>query len=506
MKLSVSEIASAVGGNIIYGDERLIVKNISLNSREMKGDDLFVPVIGEKVDAHRFILQAAENGAVCAFTSRHRSFEEFKDGFYDKNADGHNAELPEALKESNFALISVDNTVSALQALGSYYRDNYVKIPYIGVTGSVGKTTTREMIAAALSAGFKVYATKGNSNSQVGVPITVTETDPCAKVGVIELGMSEFGEMNRISKVAKPDIAVITNIGVSHINQLKTRENIMKEKLHITDGMRDGGTLILNGDDEYLRDLDMEKLHSLSIAEGKELRILFYGRGENCDFRAYDISIKGGYPEFSITDKRTGETARRRLSVMGDHMILNAAASVCAASLCGIRIEDSFEALSGFSGMKGRGEIHEKDGITIIDDSYNAAPASMKAGLKVLWDMPVKKRKIAVLADMLELGENEAAYHREVGEYMAENRMIPDGILLLGDLSANIADGFAEYAKKNTEERAACNAGETAPFIRHFSDISELTEFLRTYLCEGDTVLFKGSNSMGLSRAVKEFI
>ena len=506
MELSVSEISAAVGGRIIYGDENIKVKNISLNSRVMKGDDLFVPVIGERVDAHRFILQAISNGAVCSFTSRHKSLEDLKkdfgeneSGFICDEAFSENSEKTEKKPHSlthSFALISVDDTVAALQALGAYYRDNYVKIPFVGVTGSVGKTTTREMIASALSAGFRVYATKGNSNSQVGVPITVTETDSDAQIGVIELGMSEFGEMTRISNVAKPDTAVITNIGISHINQLKTRENILIQKLHITDGMRSGGVLILNGDDEYLKDIDEKKLHEYGIAEDKELKLLFYGTGENCDFRAQDIVLKDGYPEFTIVDTHTGERARKSLSVMGDHMILNAVASVCAASVYGIKIEDSFSALSGFTGVKGRGEIYKVSGMTIIDDSYNAAPDSMKAGLKVLWDMPCGNRKKAVLADMLELGEKEAEYHREVGEFMAQNGILPDELLLLGNLSENIAKGLTE----NLSSR------EKTPSIKHFSELSELMDYLKASLKPGDTVLFKGSNSMGLSKAVKALL
>ena len=482
MKLTVAGAAKAVGGKIIFGDENLTIENISLNSRFMKGRDLFVPVIGERVDAHDFIEQAFENGAVCSLTSRHKS-----------------PEGSEKLLKEGKALICVEDTVTALQTLGSYYRDNYVKIPYVGVTGSVGKTTTREMVAKALSAGFEVYATKGNSNSQVGVPITVTETDGDAGIGVIELGMSEFGEMTRISKVAKPDTAVITNIGVSHINQLKTRENIMLEKLKITDGMPSGGTLILNGDDEYLRDLDQDKLHAYGIGVGKEINIIFYGTGENCRFRAHDTELKDGFPEFSITDTETGESSRERLSVMGDHMILNAVAAVCVARIYGISIKDSFSSLASFTGVKGRGEIYEASGIKIIDDSYNAAPASMKAGLKVLNDMPTEGRKIAVLADMLELGENEAQYHRQVGEYMAEKGILPDGLILLGPLSENIEEGFKEGLPEGGIEKTATN-------IKHFSELSELSAFLKTYLKPGDTVLFKGSNSMGLSKVVKEFI
>ena len=191
----VKDIVEAVGGTLLCGDPETPIAHISIDSRTMKGQDLFVPIIGEKVDAHRFIGQAFEQGAAAVFTSRHDRM------------------------ESDRPWIQVEDTKAALQALGAWYRGR-MKLPLVGITGSVGKTTTREMIAAALGAGFSVYKTPGNSNSQVGVPITITEIPPDAQIGVIELGMSEPGEMTRIAKVAQVDQAVMTNIGVAHIEQL----------------------------------------------------------------------------------------------------------------------------------------------------------------------------------------------------------------------------------------------------------------------------------------------
>ena len=278
MKLSVSEIASATGGQVICGDPQRIVENISTDSHKMKGADLFVPIKGARVDGHRFICDAAEAGAAAAFTA-------------------YELEQVEELcgrKEIPLALIRVDDTRKALQDLGAYYRAQYVRIPYIGVTGSVGKTTVREMIACALSAGRRVYSTKGNANSQTGVPITVTETDPSAEIGVIEMGISEFGEMSRISRVVCCDMAVVTVIGVSHIGNLGTQENIMREKLKICEAMHEGGILLLNGDDALLSRGDIRSFLPEN-AEDKKIRILYYGTGGNAEVRAANVKSPGGF-------------------------------------------------------------------------------------------------------------------------------------------------------------------------------------------------------------------
>ncbi|MDO4265789.1 MAG: UDP-N-acetylmuramoyl-tripeptide--D-alanyl-D-alanine ligase [Eubacteriales bacterium] len=486
MELTVKQVAEACGGRLLCGDETRMVRHISLNSNKMAGDDLFVPIIGERVDAHRFLSGAFSAGAVCALTSW-KSPELLKDTALQAVLD----------RDPSAALIEVEDTRAALQALGRWYREKRVRIPLIGVTGSVGKTTTREMIACALSAGKRVYATKGNSNSQVGVPITVTETDADAEIGVIELGMSEFGEMSRISEVARVDAAVMTNIGISHINQLGTQENILIQKLHILDGMPDGAPLFLNGDDKMLCELTEEKIHAYGIAEGRRIPIIFYGTGENADWRAEKITLSKGLPQFVIRRRHADGSVSEyncSLSVPGMHIVLNALASVAAAFYFGVDAEKASVALSEFHGVGGRGEIEEAGGIRIIDDSYNAAPASMKAGLTVLCDLPSAGRRVAVLADMLELGEKEAGYHREVGEFIRERKLPLDMLWLYGPLSVHIGEACRE------------NKMEDVPQIRHFDSLEALSAALTETLKPGDTVLFKGSNGMGLKTAVSALL
>ena len=222
--VTVKDLVLGSGGVLVSGSEEAPVSHIRLDSRQVEPGDLFVPLLGERVDSHRFLPQVMDQGAAAVLTSQELT-------------------LPEG--GAGCAVIRVEDTKKALQKIGSYLRDR-LTLPLVGVTGSVGKTTTREMIAAALSARFRVYKTPGNSNSQVGVPVTLSEITENDQVGVIELGMSEPGEMTVIANIARVDMAVITNIGITHIGQLGSQENILREKLHITDGMKDGGLLILN--------------------------------------------------------------------------------------------------------------------------------------------------------------------------------------------------------------------------------------------------------------------
>ena len=233
-QMTVKEIVEATGGVLLCGDERIPLIHISIDSQNIQGGELFVPLVGEKVDAHKYISQALAAGAAAVLTSEHDRMED---------------ERP---------WIRVKDTKKALQAIGSYYR-NRLTLPLVGITGSVGKTTTREMVAIALSAGRKVYKTPGNKNSQVGVPITLSEITFEDEIGVLELGMSMPGEMTVIARIARVDTALITNVGVAHIEQLGNQENIYREKLKIQDGLKEGGVLLLNGDDPLLKDTRPKK-------------------------------------------------------------------------------------------------------------------------------------------------------------------------------------------------------------------------------------------------------
>ncbi len=450
-QMRVRDIVKATGGRLLCGDEDLPLLHISIDSRTMRGQDLFVPLVGEKVDAHRFIGQAFSVGAAAVLTSEQDSME-----------DEH-------------PWIRVEDTKKALQAIGSYYRDR-LTLPLVGITGSVGKTTTREMIAAALSAGYRVYKTPGNSNSQVGVPITLSEITGKDEIGVLELGMSMPGEMTVIAKIARVDAAVITNVGVTHIEQLGSQENILREKLAIQDGLQKGGVLFLNGDDPLLK----------QVRAKDGCRTVYYGTGENSAYRAEDIRIVDGYPAFTAVCG--GQRIPVCLGIMGRHHVLNAMAALAVADHYGVALTAAARALEQFHGFQNRQQLYDLKGVTLIDDTYNASPVSMIAGLEVLQSMAHTGRTVAVLADMKELGEDTVRFHREIGRWLADHPV--DLLFTLGDLAKEIAaeaSGIRQY---------------------HFAaeDRDGLYEKLTEELEEGDCVLMKGSNSMKLGQIAARLI
>ncbi len=421
------------------------ITQIVLDSRKDISNGLFVPIVGERSDGHDYIEMAIAHGAVAVLSQRDVS------------------ELQARFPKVRF--YQVEDTRLALQEIGYMERQKFHGT-VIGVTGSVGKTTTRNMIAAALGSQRRVFQTAGNANSQVGVPITMFEMARSgAELAVIELGMSEPGEMTRIARVACVDMAVMTNIGIAHIEQLKTQENILREKLHILDGMRDGGTLLLNGEDPLLSSVTEEKLHACGIMTDRSVKLRQY----------------------------SGAAFTAPLSVRGAHMRQNAAAAMEVCRTLGLAEEPAAAALAAFTGVKGRGEVLRlSDGVTVIDDAYNASPVSMKAGLSVLAEMEGTKR-IAVLADMLELGEKSAEYHAEVGAYLA--KLPIETVFLYGERAKAIGAGVC----------SALKAGNQAPEIHCFTDFSELEAAVAQAAVPGTVFLFKGSNSMGLSKLVDRF-
>lgn len=450
--MTVKDIVKAAGGRLLCGDSELELSNISIDSRTMKGADLFVPIIGEKVDAHRFIAGAFAAGAAATLTSEHDAMDDVR------------------------PWIRVEDTKKALQDIGSYYRER-LHIPLIGITGSVGKTTTREMIAAALSAAYRVYKTPGNSNSQVGVPITLSQITEADEIGVLELGMSMPGELTVIARLARVDMAVITNIGVTHIEQLGSKEAIYREKLTIQDGLKEGGILFLNGDDPMLRGTKAKK-GCLTV---------YYGTEEHCEYRAEHISLDDGFPVFTAVCR--GQRIPMRLSVRGRHNVLNAMAAMAIADANRVPLLQAAERVGAFDGFQNRQQVYDCKGVTVLDDTYNASPVSMLAALEVLHSMKGTGRKVAVLADMKELGEDAERYHREIGAWLKTSPI--DILYTLGELALEI--------EKGAEDVCLC---------RHFAaeDLGGLYESLAAELRSGDCVLLKGSNSMRLSEVSRKLI
>ncbi|MBQ5951403.1 MAG: UDP-N-acetylmuramoyl-tripeptide--D-alanyl-D-alanine ligase [Lachnospiraceae bacterium] len=445
MRLTAQEIAARTGGTVIAGDPQTVIGSIVLDSRAGKGDSLFIPIHGERVDGHDYIAGAFAAGCTASLTDRGDIV-------------------------SGGTLIRVADTVKALQDIGRAARREK-HLPVVGVTGSVGKTSTREMVACVLRAKYRTFSTSGNHNGQLGLPIMLFDIAPEDEIAVLEMGMSMPGEMSVLADMARVDAAVFTNVGVSHIENLGSQENICREKLHILDGSPETAPLIYNADDPILA----------KFAPETGRRTVGYGIDAG-DVRAQGICSEGLGTSFTLV--WDGGKTPVHLSVPGTHNVMNALAAVCAGMEFGISPEEAAEALSGHRGFARRLEISSWNGRTLIDDSYNASPASMKAALEVLSKMEPEGggRRIAVLANMLELGPNEKEYHREVGRYL-ETLPVAD-VILIGDLAAEMAGEL------------------TGPRVHLSENGDPAAALLREISRPGDIVLFKGSNGMHLDRVI----
>ena len=465
--VTVKDILKVTGGRLLCGDENTEIRGFSIDSRQGGDHLLFVPIIGERVDAHRFIGDAVEINAA-TLTSEHD-------------------QVPEDLAALDKPWIRVEDTVDAMQKIGTWYRGQ-MKCPVIAVTGSVGKTTTREMIAAVLASGMQVYQTRGNQNSQIGVPLTLSGMSERDEAAVLEIGMSERGQIEKLTRMIRPDIAVVTVIGVSHIAQLGSQENICQEKMDIVKGLPEDGMVFLNGDDPRL-----------AVYRGRlPYKLRFYGLDASCDYRAENIRMEKGTTVFDFLYREKGRECSREvvLGMMGEHNVRNALAGLGIAHEMGLDMEKAARALKDFEGQ--RLKVIPLASCTLIDDTYNASPDSMKASLKVLSDMETAPggRKIAALADMLELGENEKEYHYQVGCYAASLDL--DEILVFGSLAPEILRGIRE--SDNTRDLKTENKDR---ILKAFSDRKEMEDYLFASVRPEDILLLKGSNGMKLFETAK---
>lgn len=452
---SMDEIASAVGGNIeVFGDgSDSIVSSIGHDSRDASKGMLFCAIIGERFDGNDFIKDVLERGCDTVLCSR----------------------IPDDVRTGySFTAVVVVDTVKAFGALASYYR-SLSSAKVIALTGSVGKTTTKEFIYSVASVKFKTHKTKGNYNNEIGLPMTLFELSPDDRISVLEMGMSNPGEIERMSKIARPDIAVITNIGTAHLASLGTRENICRAKLEITAGLADTGCIIMNGDEPLL------------FAEKEKLShtVEYIGvRNRFAEYRA--VNIRMG--EKIVYDLIFEDKAVTNVEVpaMGRHNVYNSLAAYAVGSKLGMTDEEIRMGLSSFSGADKRQDIYEYEGITIIDDCYNASPESMRAAIDVLVSVADKKggAPAALLGDMLELGEYSRLMHDQLGRLAAQ---------------ANVQKLYCYGAMADVVAEAAITRGIRADnvFVCVDKDNPELmADMIMNSIEAGDVLLVKASRGV----------
>jgi len=450
IKRSVQKVANMVEAlNDISTIKDITIKGVSINSLNIEKGNLFIPLIGEKRDGHEFVKSAIENGAAASL--------------WQEDHPNPPEQLP---------LIFVKDTLRALQLLAKGYRDE-LQMKVVGITGSNGKTTTKDITAAVLSSEYKVQKTIGNFNNEIGLPLTILGLEEDTEIAVLEMGMNHFGEIDRLTNIARPDVAVITNIGDAHLQELGSREGISKAKLEILNGLRDGGLFVFNGDEPLLT----EPIQSLNV-NGK-WRLKTFGRGLQNDLYPTSIAVTPNGMEFKVNE---GEDTFL-LPILGEYNVLNALSAIHVAKEFNISYPKIKESLKTIQLSNMRMELLDGiNGSKILNDAYNASPTAMKAVIELVEKLEGFNRKILVLGDMLELGENEEKLHEEVGENIRSTDI--DFLFTYGKLAENIAKG----AKRTfSSERIFC-----------FLDKDSLIQTLKEMIKENDLIAVKGSRGMKL--------
>jgi len=442
-KFTLAEIAASCGGKYV-GEEALkntAITSVERDSRAVKDGSLFLAIKGERVDGHDFIEKCYDSGALCAICEK----------------------APENPKKP---YILVDSTLNAVKDIAKAYREKF-DIPVVGVSGSVGKTSTKEMLYAVLSQRFKTHKTQGNLNNELGVPLTILSMPEEAQAAVIEMGISDFGEMTRLARVAQPTICVLTIIGCCHLENLGDRDGVMKAKTEMFKYARDGAEFILNGDDD--------KLSTITDVSGK--KPIFFGIDSKNDYYAEDIENNG---EGGVSCKLCFGDTKLDVTIpaIGTYMVSNALAAAAAGKLLGLSDEQIKKGVEAYKTVGSRANVINNGKIRIIDDCYNANPTSVKASLETLKNF--NGRTVAVLGDMKELGTDELQLHFDTGAYAKQIGI--DVVLCAGPLAKSLADG-ADGKWYETKE--------------------ELIKALPEIIKEGDTVLVKASHSMQFEKIVE---
>lgn len=449
---TLETIAAWCGGTVAETWKDMRIRGVSTDTRSISPGQLFVPLRGEHFDGHDYLDAALEAGAAAVFS--------------------------EKPLEKDVPVIYVEDAMRALLDLAAAYRDT-LDAQVIAITGSVGKTTTKEMLSGILSTTYRVWKTQENHNNRIGLTQTILSTPTDTEYLVLELGMNHFGEMSELTAVAKPNLVVITNIGSMHIEHLGSREGILQAKLEILEGLRPGGTAVFCGDEPLLWGL--HNIHADKI-------IYFGTENEQCDIRAMDFEMPAGGSRFTI--EGLGRHFDVYVPAEGRHSIQNALAACAVALCCNVQPASIQTALARFQNTGMRQKTYEAKGYTIIDDCYNAGPESMEAAILVLGDRKARGRKIAVLGDMLELGDRAAAEHYRIGRIAANKT---DMIFAYGQNAERIISGALTGGMKNNRALS-------------FDSQEELVNALVSRAKPGDVLLFKGSRGMRMEKALALFL
>ena len=447
-KFTLAQVALACNGEF-FGESSLdstIVENITIDSRNVCEGTLFIAVKGERVDGHSYIPQTYEKGAVCVVSEQ-------------------------PLNNTKKPYILVSSTLQAIKDIATFYRSLF-DIPFIGITGSVGKTSTKEMISAVLSQKYKVHKTQGNFNNEIGVPLTLFAMHEDTQVAVIEMGISDFGEMTNLTKIVKPTHCVLTNIGNCHLENLINLDGVLKAKSEIFKSMQKDGKVYLNGDDEKLRTITLDTTTPT-----------FFGLGSNNAFTAKNIN-NTGLTGIDCTLVNACENLDVHIPAIGNYMIGNALCAYAIGKSFGLNSKEIADGIASYKTVGSRANIIKTETLTVIDDCYNANPVSIKSAIDTLANF--KNRKVAILGDMKELGENEVALHCEVGKHTDEKNI--DILIAIGTLAKHYAE-------------------DTHNIITHYfktvDDAINDKTGIKTIVSNDDIVLVKASRSMKLEQVVQ---
>ena len=436
----LEEIAKATDGKVLQKSHRNYFKNVSTDSRTIQNDDIFFALTGQNFDGHDFIQEAIKKGAKAIVISK-----KTKNKCYKVN------------------IIKVKDTAVALGKLARYHRKKY-KMPLIAITGSAGKTTTKDIVYDVLKTKYKALKNFGTHNNQIGVPQTIFKVNQRHEICVLELGTNHFGEISYLSSIALPQIAVITNIGASHLEFLKNLNGVLKEKSDIFNYLRGPKIALLNGDDKYLRRIKLPR----------EFKVFTFGLKANCDFRASDIHIEDNKVSFLFNKKH-----KLCLNTSGKFNIYNALIGVSCGLIFGIDIKNIRATLNNFQFAQRRLNRIDCENFSVIDDTYNSNPLSLMGAIETLLEFKNKGRKILIMGDMLELGPCSLKLHRQIGRFISKKPI--DILITLGHFS------------KATANEAKLNSTKSLRKIFSFDSKAELIDFLRSKVKSGDLLLIKGS-------------